>query len=165
MTAHLMTILEKSSLNEEFHEEDHHESMVHLGQLRLTQVNWLDQQVKCKYVKRNMGKGRKNEESAGCYEGLRRNTYDSDTPYPFDYCVTLSFGSIASGLDPVSPAIRLPIERGINSGTRIGAMAGADINTLTMEQYLTLSRENQAPGMVKPEIGGSVNFEIKSQFM
>ncbi|GKC07544.1 hypothetical protein Tco_0999154 [Tanacetum coccineum] len=34
-----------------------------------------------------------------------------------------------------------------------------------MEQYLALSRENQAPGMVKPKIGGNVNFEIKSQFM
>ncbi|GJV72762.1 ribonuclease H-like domain-containing protein [Tanacetum coccineum] len=45
-----------------------------------------------------------------------------------------------------------------------GTMAGLDINTLTMEQYLALSRENQAPGMVKPEIGGNVNFEIKSQF-
>ncbi|GJR54378.1 hypothetical protein Tco_1404899 [Tanacetum coccineum] len=44
-------------------------------------------------------------------------------------------------------------------------MAGVDINTLTMEQYLALSRENQAPGVVKPEIGGNVNFKIKSQFM
>ncbi|GJU56517.1 hypothetical protein Tco_1230231 [Tanacetum coccineum] len=34
-----------------------------------------------------------------------------------------------------------------------------------MEQYLALSRENQAPGVVKPKIGGNVNFEIKSQFM
>ncbi|GJR82678.1 hypothetical protein Tco_0153463 [Tanacetum coccineum] len=44
-------------------------------------------------------------------------------------------------------------------------MAGVDVDTLTMEQYLALSRENQAPGMVKPEIGGNVNFKIKSQFM
>ncbi|GJZ98417.1 hypothetical protein Tco_0670870 [Tanacetum coccineum] len=34
-----------------------------------------------------------------------------------------------------------------------------------MEQYLALSRENQALGVVKPEIRGNVNFEIKSQFM
>ncbi|GKD02407.1 uncharacterized mitochondrial protein-like protein [Tanacetum coccineum] len=34
-----------------------------------------------------------------------------------------------------------------------------------MEQYLALSRENQAPGVVKPEIEGNINFEIKSQFM
>nr|GEV33743.1 hypothetical protein [Tanacetum cinerariifolium] len=34
-----------------------------------------------------------------------------------------------------------------------------------MEQYLALTQGNQAPGMVKPEIGGNVNFEIKSQFM
>ncbi|GKE19344.1 putative reverse transcriptase domain-containing protein [Tanacetum coccineum] len=44
-------------------------------------------------------------------------------------------------------------------------MAGVNINTLTMEQYLALSRENQAPGVVKLEIRGNVNFEIKSQFM
>nr|GEV14649.1 hypothetical protein [Tanacetum cinerariifolium] len=44
-------------------------------------------------------------------------------------------------------------------------MAGVDINTLTMEQYLALSQENQAPGVVKQEIRGNVNFDIKSQFM
>ncbi|GKC34675.1 putative reverse transcriptase domain-containing protein [Tanacetum coccineum] len=44
-------------------------------------------------------------------------------------------------------------------------MTGVDVNTLTMEQYLALSRENQAPGVVKPEIEGNANFEIKSQFM
>nr|GEV42719.1 retrovirus-related Pol polyprotein from transposon TNT 1-94 [Tanacetum cinerariifolium] len=44
-------------------------------------------------------------------------------------------------------------------------MVGVDINTLTMEQYLALSRENQASGVVKPEIKGNANFEIKSQFM
>ncbi|GJV10676.1 hypothetical protein Tco_1352217 [Tanacetum coccineum] len=46
-----------------------------------------------------------------------------------------------------------------------GTMAGVDVDTLTMEQYLALSRENQAPGVVKPKIGGNVNFKIKSQFM
>ncbi|GKA27187.1 hypothetical protein Tco_0713355, partial [Tanacetum coccineum] len=44
-------------------------------------------------------------------------------------------------------------------------MAGVDVDTLTMEQYLALSRENQAPCVVKPEIRGNVNFEIQSQFM
>ncbi|GKD41294.1 hypothetical protein Tco_1261501 [Tanacetum coccineum] len=34
-----------------------------------------------------------------------------------------------------------------------------------MEQYLALTRGNQVPGVVKPEIGSNVNFEIKSQFM
>ncbi|GJT55760.1 hypothetical protein Tco_0990814 [Tanacetum coccineum] len=47
----------------------------------------------------------------------------------------------------------------------IGTMAGVNVDTLTMEQYLELSRENQAPGVVRPEIEGNVNFEIKSQFM
>ncbi|GJU10681.1 hypothetical protein Tco_1133077 [Tanacetum coccineum] len=44
-------------------------------------------------------------------------------------------------------------------------MAEGEIDNLTMEQYLTLTRGNQAPGVVKPEIRGNVNFEIKSQFM
>ncbi|GKA57304.1 hypothetical protein Tco_0756492 [Tanacetum coccineum] len=51
-------------------------------------------------------------------------------------------------------------------GQTIGnKMGDTDINTLTMEQYLALTRGNQAPGMVKPEIRGNANFEIKSQFM
>ncbi|GKB95791.1 homeodomain-like protein, partial [Tanacetum coccineum] len=103
--------------------------------------------------------------------------------YPFDYRVTLGFGSIAGGIDHVNPVIRLPLEHGISRelfqrGLIIcigiighakdiysGTMVGVDINTLTMEQYLALSRENEAPSMVKPEIEGNVNFEIKSQFM
>ncbi|GKC74272.1 hypothetical protein Tco_1120155 [Tanacetum coccineum] len=44
-------------------------------------------------------------------------------------------------------------------------MARENIDNLTMEQYLTLTRGNQAPGVVRPEIEGNVNFEIKSQFM
>ncbi|GJS21089.1 hypothetical protein Tco_0449721 [Tanacetum coccineum] len=44
-------------------------------------------------------------------------------------------------------------------------MAVGEIDNFTMEQYLALTRGNQAPGVVKPEIGGNVNFEIKSQFM
>ncbi|GKC55147.1 hypothetical protein Tco_1077892 [Tanacetum coccineum] len=44
-------------------------------------------------------------------------------------------------------------------------MGDVDINTLTMKQYLALTRGNQASGVVKPEIGNNVNFEIKSQFM
>ncbi|GKD40861.1 hypothetical protein Tco_1261068 [Tanacetum coccineum] len=44
-------------------------------------------------------------------------------------------------------------------------MARVDVDTLTMEQYLALSRENEAPGVVKPKIKGNVNFKIKSQFM
>nr|GEV99396.1 hypothetical protein [Tanacetum cinerariifolium] len=37
-------------------------------------------------------------------------------------------------------------------------MAGVDINTLTIEQYLALSRKNQTPGVVKPEIRGNVSL-------
>ncbi|GKA62558.1 retrotransposon protein, putative, ty1-copia subclass [Tanacetum coccineum] len=43
-------------------------------------------------------------------------------------------------------------------------MGDIDINTLTMEQYLALTRGNKAPGVVKHKIGNNVNFEIKSQF-
>ncbi|GJU84502.1 hypothetical protein Tco_1292048 [Tanacetum coccineum] len=34
-----------------------------------------------------------------------------------------------------------------------------------MDKYLTLTRGNQAPGVVKPVIEGNINFKIKSQFM
>ncbi|GKD31515.1 reverse transcriptase domain-containing protein [Tanacetum coccineum] len=44
-------------------------------------------------------------------------------------------------------------------------MAEGEIDNLTMEQYIALTRGNQAPGVVKPEIVGNVNFKIKSQFM
>nr|GEW46815.1 hypothetical protein [Tanacetum cinerariifolium] len=43
--------------------------------------------------------------------------------------------------------------------------ASSDIRTLTVEQYLALSGGNQAPSVVKPEIEGNMNFEIKIQFM
>ncbi|GJV31919.1 reverse transcriptase domain-containing protein [Tanacetum coccineum] len=36
--------------------------------------------VKCKYMTRNTGNGRKNEENADSYEGLQRNPYDSVMP-------------------------------------------------------------------------------------
>ncbi|GJS73925.1 hypothetical protein Tco_0706766 [Tanacetum coccineum] len=39
-------------------------------------------------------------------------------------------------------------------------MGEVDNNTLIMEQYMTLTRGNQGPGTVRPEIGGNVNFEI-----
>ncbi|GJU02228.1 hypothetical protein Tco_1112566 [Tanacetum coccineum] len=44
-------------------------------------------------------------------------------------------------------------------------MAEEEIDNLTMKQYLALTRGNQAPGVVKPEITGNMDFEIKSQFM
>nr|GEW83921.1 hypothetical protein [Tanacetum cinerariifolium] len=43
--------------------------------------------------------------------------------------------------------------------------AEGEIDNLIMEEYLALTRGNQEPGVVKPEIGGNVNFKIKSQFM
>ncbi|GJS98279.1 hypothetical protein Tco_0819449 [Tanacetum coccineum] len=46
-------------------------------------------------------------------------------------------------------------------GCPLGTMAGVDVNTLTMEQYLALSLENQALGTIKPEIGGNVNSKSR----
>ncbi|GKD52104.1 uncharacterized mitochondrial protein-like protein, partial [Tanacetum coccineum] len=46
-------------------------------------------------------------------------------------------------------------------GRKSGTMAGVDVDTLTIEQYLALSQENQAPSVVKSKIGGNVNFKIK----
>ncbi|GJW19358.1 reverse transcriptase domain-containing protein [Tanacetum coccineum] len=40
-------------------------------------------------------------------------------------------------------------------------MAEGEIDNLTMEQYLALTRGNQAPGVVKPEIGGNLE-EIRN---
>ncbi|GKD28133.1 hypothetical protein Tco_1234347 [Tanacetum coccineum] len=40
-----------------------------------------------------------------------------------------------------------------------------DINMLTMEQYLALIQDKIRPGVVKPEIGNDVKFEINSNFM
>ncbi|GKA08378.1 hypothetical protein Tco_0687709 [Tanacetum coccineum] len=59
----------------------------------------------------------------------------------------------------------LTIAERYDLNVELRTMAGVDVDTLTMEQYLALSRENQAPGVVKPEIGGNVNFECKSRML
>ncbi|GJS97001.1 hypothetical protein Tco_0803969 [Tanacetum coccineum] len=69
------------------------------------------EEVKCKYVTKNTGKGPKNEENADSYETLRHYGFIG---YPFDYRVTLGFGSIAGGLDHVNHVIRLPLEHEIS---------------------------------------------------
>ncbi|GJS97084.1 putative reverse transcriptase domain-containing protein [Tanacetum coccineum] len=51
---------------------------------------------------------------------------------------------------------------GFSARSKIGE---PDIDTLTREQYLALTRGNQASGVVKPAIANNVNFEIKIQFM
>nr|GEX75900.1 hypothetical protein [Tanacetum cinerariifolium] len=40
-----------------------------------------------------------------------------------------------------------------------------DIDTLTMKQYMALTRGNHRPGVVRHEIANNVNFKIKGQFM
>ncbi|GJT90850.1 copia protein [Tanacetum coccineum] len=49
----------------------------------------------------------------------------------------------------------------LNSGTNMG---GIDINTLSIKQYMALTRRDR-PGVVIPVLGNDVDFEIKSQFM
>ncbi|GJT20041.1 hypothetical protein Tco_0878747 [Tanacetum coccineum] len=91
--------------------------------------------------------------------------------YPFDYRVTLGFGSIAGGLDHVNPVIRLPLEHGISRVLGLDDYSNpemgddVDINTLTLEQCLAFIRDDIRPGMVKPEIGNDVEFEINSNFI
>ncbi|GKB08383.1 lon protease 2, peroxisomal [Tanacetum coccineum] len=43
-------------------------------------------------------------------------------------------------------------------------MGGIDINTLSIKQYMALTRRDR-PGVVIPVLGNDVDFEIKSQFM
>ncbi|GJZ38505.1 hypothetical protein Tco_0585068 [Tanacetum coccineum] len=40
-------------------------------------------------------------------------------------------------------------------------MGGIDISTLTLEQYFRLIEENQAPGMVNDEFGGTMEKNMK----
>ena len=40
-------------------------------------------------------------------------------------------------------------------------MAEIDIDNLTLEENLALTREEQGPGLVTPTIGDDVQFEIK----
>ncbi|GKA01189.1 putative reverse transcriptase domain-containing protein [Tanacetum coccineum] len=40
-----------------------------------------------------------------------------------------------------------------------------DISALTIEQYMALIQDNNRPGIVKPEIGNDVEFEINNNFM
>ncbi|GKC68432.1 hypothetical protein Tco_1101030 [Tanacetum coccineum] len=108
------------------------------------------------------GKERNNKENADSYEGLRRNTNDSVTPYPFDYRVTLGFGSIAGGLDTVSPVIRLPIERRINSGTRIVLEALRSIKELADHSHKWHNEEckNTPPFSIIAEKLKALNHEM-----
>ncbi|GJR36099.1 hypothetical protein Tco_1211783 [Tanacetum coccineum] len=90
---------------------------------------------------------------------LRRNIIKARHVTQQDYGSGISTSSVLALVQEVTNVITgcvFPVR---------STMAGVGINTLTMEQYLALSRENQASGVVKPEIRGNVNFEIKSQFM
>nr|GEV82200.1 hypothetical protein [Tanacetum cinerariifolium] len=91
--------------------------------------------------------------------------------YPFDYRVTLGFGSIAGGLDHVNPIIRLPLEHeigrvlGKDDHSILNMRDDVDISTLTIEQYLALIQDKNISGIVKPKIGDDVEFEINRNFM
>ncbi|GJV95568.1 hypothetical protein Tco_1547145 [Tanacetum coccineum] len=71
-----------------------------------------------------------------------------------------------SGMSTLEPLMELIIEHCTGKcNLSISNEMVREIDNLTMEQYLALTQGNQAPSVVKPEIGGNVNFEIKSQFM
>ncbi|GJS83609.1 hypothetical protein Tco_0750150 [Tanacetum coccineum] len=80
-----------------------------------------------------------------------------------------------SGLSTLEPLMELIIEHCTGKcnhsidnemvSISIFILAEGEIDNLTMEQYLALTRGNQAPGVFKPEIRGNLNFEIKSQFI
>ncbi|GJX84876.1 hypothetical protein Tco_0335650 [Tanacetum coccineum] len=99
--------------------------------------------------------------------GSHNLAYNSHDPNPDGHVGQAVLG----GLDHVNPVIRLPLEHGISrvlglddySNPKIGD--DVDISTLTLEQYLALIRDDIRPGVVKPEIGTDVEFEINSNFM
>nr|GEV73336.1 hypothetical protein [Tanacetum cinerariifolium] len=63
------------------------------------------------------------------------------------------FGSIAGGLDPISPITKLPIEHGIINATMVDNLIdGINIDDLTIDQNLRLTQENQTPIMVKKDM-------------
>jgi hypothetical protein len=44
-------------------------------------------------------------------------------------------------------------------------MGDVHIDTLTLEEYLALTQEEQGPCLVRPIIRADVQFEIKTQFI
>ncbi|GKC14504.1 hypothetical protein Tco_1011286, partial [Tanacetum coccineum] len=66
--------------------------------------------------------------------------------------------SIAGGLDPVSPVIRLPIECGYNR-----EMSNAGQPETTIDEYLTKVRDDSGPGIVKPSFEENIKFEFRGQ--
>ncbi|GKB65859.1 hypothetical protein Tco_0927271, partial [Tanacetum coccineum] len=92
------------------------------------------------------------------HDNDRREVYHHLMRYPKSTVVTLALRTTSDlPFYTTHDRVLCPLVR--------GTMAGVDVNNLTMEQYLALSRENQEPGVVKPKIRGNVNFEINSQFM
>ena len=44
-------------------------------------------------------------------------------------------------------------------------MEAVDIEAMTLEEYFSMTREEQGLGLVRPMIGANIRFEIKDQFM
>ncbi|GKB77729.1 hypothetical protein Tco_0944624 [Tanacetum coccineum] len=93
------------------------------------------------------------------YAVVESNIINKD---PFPAHAYHSFRRDFQGSTRASKDRRIWLYPSLVQGSKMG---DADINTLTMEQHLALTRGNQAPSVVKPEIRGNVNFEKKSQFM
>ncbi|GJX06687.1 hypothetical protein Tco_0194619 [Tanacetum coccineum] len=76
------------------------------------------------------------------------------------------FGSIEGGLDLINPDIRLTIlNLGLVGETELEDLSDIDIETLMLEQYLALNRNNSQVGVKRLEIEKSIIFEIKSQLL
>ncbi|GJR21808.1 hypothetical protein Tco_0970335 [Tanacetum coccineum] len=81
----------------------------------------------------------------------------------FECRVTLGFGNNAGGLDHVSPVIILPIEHEISR--ELGNRGGSRHQFSHHKAIFGIVTRKLGTGVVKSEIGGNVNFKIKSQFM
>nr|GEY55008.1 hypothetical protein [Tanacetum cinerariifolium] len=87
---------------------------------------------------------------------LRRNLSTSSdgldhgfVGYPFDYRVTLGFGSIADGLDHVNHVIRLPLEHGIS-------------RVLGKDDYFNLSELSTLGASLKKPLSKSIVYHSRS---
>ncbi|GJW71719.1 hypothetical protein Tco_0128636 [Tanacetum coccineum] len=68
-----------------------------------------------------------------------RDSYESElVGYPFDYRVTMGFGSIAGGLDHVNPDIRLPLEHGISRVLGLDDYSNLSVGTNPVTASITL---------------------------
>ncbi|GJR09040.1 hypothetical protein Tco_0791692 [Tanacetum coccineum] len=124
-----------------------------LGKLLcVTQIN-KNKDQKSKFVpKINVKKDLSEPVTAYSSPKLEQVKNHSFVGYPFDYRVTLGFGSIDGGLDHVNPVIRLPLKHGISRRNLEVSTNSAAPNTLNNEDTPSSSTiiidDNEAPKIV-----------------